>query len=344
MLKPRRLDPGDTIAIIAPASAPPDPKAIDHSVAVLERLGFKPKLAPNVRKRWGFLAGSDRERASDLMKMFTDRKVAGLLCVRGGYGAARILPLLDYRTIRSNPKVFIGFSDITSLHCAFLVKSNLISFHGPMLNSDLLKPDCPSFTVESFLRAVMRNEPSGSVRYESKGKSGERKSPAPRSLCRGVATGRLIGGNLSILCSTLGTGYQPSFKNRILFFEDLDDPPYRFDRMLTHLLNAGLLQQVAGIAIGTNANCEDPKAKGAKEYRQTLDDVLKERLNPLGIPVVSGFPFGHVSLNATLPLGVRATLDGVKGDLVIDEAGGKPAAQHKTLPPRSPLLARKSKR
>src|SRR5262245_4451622 len=132
--KPLRLNFGDTIGIIAPASAPPDPKAVDRSVEVLEGLGFKPKLAPNVRKRWGFLAGSDRDRAGDLMKMFKDRNVNAILCVRGGYGTARLLPLLDYSVIRTHPKIFIGYSDITSLHCAFLEKSDLVSFHGPMLN------------------------------------------------------------------------------------------------------------------------------------------------------------------------------------------------------------------
>ena len=154
--KPDRLNYGDTIGIVAPASAPPDPKNIDRSVAVLERLGFKPKLAPNVRKRWGFLAGSDRDRAGDLMKMFADRKVKAIICVRGGYGTARLLPLLDYRTIRANPKIFIGYSDITSLHCAFLVKSNLVSFHGPMLNSDFVKKDLPDFTLQSFLKTLMQ--------------------------------------------------------------------------------------------------------------------------------------------------------------------------------------------
>ena len=124
-IKPPRLNYGDTVAIIAPASAPPDPKAIDRSVDALERLGFKPKLAPNARKRWGFLAGSDRERAGDLMKMFSDRKVNAILCLRGGYGTARLLPLLDYGVIHASPKIFIGYSDITSLHCAFLVKSGI---------------------------------------------------------------------------------------------------------------------------------------------------------------------------------------------------------------------------
>ena len=321
-IKPPRLRPGDTVAIVAPASAPPDPKAVDRSVAVLEQLGFKAKLAPNVRKRWGFLAGSDRDRASDLMKMFTNRKVRGILCLRGGYGTPRLLPLLDYKAIRANSKVFIGFSDITALHCAFLVKSNLVSFHGPMLNSDLIKSDCPFFTVESLLRTVMLPCPSGRLNWsrDSKLKTKNLKLPSPVSLSRGRASGPLIGGNLSLLCTIIGTAYQPSFKNRILFFEDLDEVPYRFDRMLTHLLNAGVLQQVAGIAIGVNANCEDPKAKTCKEYRQTMIDVFKERLLPLKVPIVMNLPFGHVPFNATLPVGIRATLDGDKRELLITES------------------------
>lgn len=311
-IKPHRLEPGDTVGIIAPASAPPDPKSIDRSVEALERLGFRPRLAPNARRRWGFLAGSDRERAGDLMQMFAERKVKAILCVRGGYGAARLLPLLDYQAIRANPKIFIGYSDITSLHFAFLEKASLISFHGPMLNSDFIKKSFPGFTLDSFLRTLTRPSAPGSLCQ------GYRKKTVS-IIRRGVAAGPLLGGNISILCTTLGTPYQPSFKNRILFFEDLDEVPYRFDRMLTHLLNAGLLQQVAGIAIGINKNCRDPKARQVKEYRQTLVDVFEERLLPLKVPIVMGLPFGHVPLNATLPIGARATLDAVKGDLVIEE-------------------------
>jgi len=313
------------VGIIAPASAPPDPKAIDHSVEALERLGFKPKLAANVRRRWGFLAGSDRERAADLMKMFTERKVNAIVCVRGGYGTARLLPLLDYGKIRANPKIFIGYSDITSLHCAFLVKANLISFHGPMLNSDFIKEELPQFTLKSFLRTLMEPKPAESIGKGSDGE-GRGKKPQAEEICvlrPGKATGQLIGGNLSLICTTLATPYQPIFKDRILFLEDLDEVPYRFDRMLTHLLNAGLLQQVAGIAIGTNKDCIDPKAKGCKEYRQTMQDVFKERLWPLKVPIVLGLPFGHVPMNATLPVGVRATLDAIKGDLVIEESAVK---------------------
>jgi muramoyltetrapeptide carboxypeptidase len=315
-IKPARLTLGDTIGIVAPASPPPDRRNIDLSVAALERLGFKARLAPNVRKRLGFLAGSDRDRAADLMKMFANRKVKAILCVRGGYGSARLLPLLDYQVIRANPKIFVGYSDITSLHCAFLARANLVTFHGPMLNADLIRKDLPDFTLLSFLKTLMEPSPPGSIC------NGYQRT-AIRILRRGVASGRLMGGNLSVLCATLGTPFQPRFRDSILFLEDLDEAPYRFDRMLTQLLNAGLLQQVAGIAIGINAKCRDPKARKAKEYRQTLADVFRERLLPLKVPVVTGLPFGHVRLQATLPIGVRATLDAVKGDLVIAEPAVK---------------------
>jgi len=311
--KPARLNPGEIIGVIAPASAPADPKNIERGLSRLQELGFKPKPAPNLLKRWGFLAGSDRDRAGDLMKMFADRTVKAILCLRGGYGTARLLPLLDYDLIRSHPKILIGYSDITSLHCALLTKANLVSFHGQMLNSDLIKKRMPGFTLESLISTITKPTPPGAI---CQGYS----EPTVQVLRPGIASGRLIGGNISILCATLGTPYQPSFKNSILFFEDLDEVPYRFDRMLTHLLNAGLLQQVAGVAIGINCRCEDPKAKKAKEYRQSLSDVLKERLTPLKVPVVSGLPFGHVAHNATLPIGVRATLDGTNGDLIISEA------------------------
>jgi len=307
---PQRLHPGDAIGLIAPASAPPNPKDIDRAAAALEEMGFKPRLGLHARKRQGFLAGNDRERATDLMRMFADRKIKGILCLRGGYGTARLLPLLDYQIIRDNPKVFAGFSDITSLLCAFLTKSNLLTFHGPMAASQLAKKDYPEFSRNHLL--AMLTKPAAGC-----------------GICRGYAkktvsilrpgkvSGELIGGNLSVLCTLIGTQFQPAFRDRILFFEDVDEKPYRIDRMLTHLLNAGVLQQVAGIAVGICPGCEDPKAKSAREYRQTLEDVLKERLLPLKIPVVIGLPFGHGPYHATLPVGGRATLDAMKGDLLL---------------------------
>jgi len=314
LIRPPRLNPGDTLGIVAPASAPPNPKNVDRAVAVLERLGYKIKLAPNVRQRWGYLAGSDRERAGDVMRMFADKKVAGILCVRGGYGTARLLAQLDYKTIRANAKIFVGYSDITSLHCAFLAQAGLVSFHGPMLNSDFALDSLPDFTVQSFLRTLASAEKQKDI-------AADYPEQTAQVLQRGVARGPLIGGNLAILGTLIGTPWQPSFKNAILFLEDVGEAPYRWDRMLTHLLNCGLLQQVSGIAIGLNADCEDPQAKTAKEYRQTLDEVLRERLAPLKIPIVAGLPFGHVPMNATLPFGVRAELDANQGVLRLLEAG-----------------------
>ena len=312
-LKPQRLRLGDTVAIIAPASPPPDPNAIDRAVAALEKFGFKPKLSAHVRARNGFLAGSDRDRAADLMAMFTDKKVKAIFCLRGGYGSARILDLLDYGIIRRHPKILCGYSDITSLHGALQKKANLISFHAPMLHGALSADDLPEFTRASFLRTLMQAEPAGSIcaGYDKKGVS---------ILRRGVATGLLIGGNLSVLCASIGTPYQPKFKGRILFWEDVGERPYRLDRMLTHLLSAGILQQVAGIAVGVNNNCEEKKIPPTGEYTQSSADVIAERLADLKVPVVTGLPFGHVAMNATLPVGAKAKLDGNNGDLIITEA------------------------
>jgi muramoyltetrapeptide carboxypeptidase len=311
--KPARLRHGDTLGIVAPASAPPNPANIDLGLAAVEKLGFKVKPAPNLRKRWGFLAGTDRERAGDLMQMFADPNVHGILCFRGGYGSARLLPFLDYELIQANPKVFVGYSDITSLHCAFLARADLVSFHGPMVNSDLLRPELPAFTQESLLNILMQPEPAGSL-------WGRRRNKTAKTIAGGKASGPLVGGNLSILCASLGTPFQPSFKGALLFLEDLNEEPYRFDRMLTQLLNAGLLQQVAGVAIGTNKRCRDPKPGKCTEFRQSLEDVFRDRLVPLAVPVVVGLPFGHIRAGATLPIGVNASLDADNGDLSITEA------------------------
>jgi len=313
LLKPERLCFGDTVGLVVPASPPPDPKAVDRAIEALERYGFKPKLGRHVRERHGFLAGDDRDRAADIMEMFADKQVKAIMCLRGGYGSARLLGRLDYDVIRCHAKIFSGFSDITSLHCAFAKKVAMISIHAPMLNGGLQAPDLPEFTRASFFRTVMEATPSGSL------VSGLEKKSV--SIVRsGVAEGALIGGNLSVLCATIGTPYEPSFKNSILFLEDIGEQPYRLDRMLTHLLNAGVLQQLAGVAVGINRDCEDAKDSKRDEYRQTAADVMKERLSELAVPVVTGLPFGHVALNATIPVGARARLDADNGDLIVLES------------------------
>jgi muramoyltetrapeptide carboxypeptidase len=306
------LNFGDTIGLIAPASPPAEPQTIDRAIAALEKAGFKVKPGKNLRARHGFLAGSDDERAADVMTMFADKEVNAILCLRGGYGTVRILNRLDYKVIRHNPKIFIGYSDLTSLHSEFQKKVKLITFHAPMAGA-LAADDLPEFTRAAFWRTIMEAKPAGSIcaGYDRKGIS---------TLHCGVAEGRLIGGNLSVLCAEIGTPYAAKFKGRILFLEDVGERPYRLDRLLTQLLNAGVFEQVAGVAIGVNADCEEKKLPASGEYTQSSADVFAERLSSLKIPVVTGLPFGHVDLNTSLPVGAKARLDGDNGDLIITEA------------------------
>ena len=313
-IKPPRLQPGQTIAIIAPSSPLVAAANLERAVEKLHALGFKTLLGRSVKHRHGFLAGTDRERAGDLMRAFTNPRVHAILCVRGGHGATRLLPLLDYQVIAAHPKIFVGYSDVTALHCAIRQRANLVTFHGPMLNADFVTNQFPPFVRDSFFRTLMHPKPAGGIRGHVKGIS---------ILRGGTARGELIGGNLTVLCSLLGTPWQPDFRRKLVFLEEINEAPYRVDRLLTQLLNAGLLQQAAGIALGQCAGCTDATAGKAREFRQTLDDVLRERLLPLKLPVVSGLPFGHVRDNATLPVGVRATLDARKGDLVIEAAAVK---------------------
>jgi muramoyltetrapeptide carboxypeptidase len=280
---------------------------------VLEELGFNPQLARHARERHGFLAGSDRDRAADLMRAFTSPKVRGIFCVRGGHGSTRILSRLDYRLIRANAKVFVGYSDITALNLAILKHAGLVTFHGPMVAADLARERLSAFSADSLRRAVCSASAAGSLSIGYRGEE-------PTNLCRGRIEGRLLGGNLTVLNALIGTPHEPDFRQVVLFIEDVDEAPYRIDRLLTHLLNAGLLQQVAGVAVGLCQNCEDARVNTAGEYRQSLRDVLKERLKPFRIPVVMGLPFGHVPHNATLPLGIRARLNANKGSLELVEA------------------------
>ena len=310
LILPHRLEPGATVALVAPASPPPDPAIIDDSLAALTAQGFRVLPGRHLRARQGFLAGTDRQRAGDLMRAFRDPRVRAIFCLRGGYGTTRLLPLLDYSVIRDHPKILVGYSDITALHCAILQRAGLLTFHGPMLASELNRENYPAFSRASWQRTLMQPVPPGSICQGG----------PPGSVAvvrRGRAEGQLIGGNLSLLCALLGTPWQPDFRGRILFMEDVGEAPYRLDRLLTHLHAAGVLAQVAGVAVGVCHNCLDPRATVGGEYRQSVADVLRERLSPLRVPVVVGLPFGHVPHNATLPVGGHALLDARGGDLLL---------------------------
>ena len=274
-------------------------------------MGFEVLLGKSVRARHGFLAGSDAERAADLEAMFVNARVQAVLAVRGGYGCARLLPLLHWGRIAKHPKPLIGLSDVTVLHAAFQSKLRFASVHGSMAQQ-LSDPAAPPFTRESFLRLLTQRAPFGSLRTGYNG--------SVQTIAGGRASGVLIGGNLAALCSLIGTPYEPSWRGRILVFEEIGEPPFRLDRALTVLHQAGVLKKLAGVAIGLCEGCHDRHKNTLGEWRQTMEDVFRERLGGLGIPVVMGLPFGHGSANVSLPLGVRATLDGDVADLLIDES------------------------
>lgn len=307
--KPYAIQPGDRIGLIAPSSPPSDPAVIDRAVEGLKHFGFEVALGAAIRKRNGFLAGDDKQRADDLNKFIADPKIAGIICLRGGHGCTRILPLLKQPLFKRNPKVLCGYSDITALHLYMLKQAGVVSFHGPMGGADFSRDKLDTYTMSHFVRSVAQTEAAGSVFDGSKRKG--------VVLKKGSATGQLIGGNLSVICALLGTPYFPNFSGAILMIEDVNEPPYRIDRLLTQLLNSGALSNIKGVAVGAFTSCDDRiKARG----RQSTEDVLAERLDKLKVPIVAGIPFGHIDSHATIPIGVRATLDARRGDLIIEES------------------------
>jgi muramoyltetrapeptide carboxypeptidase len=312
MKKARRLERGDTIGLISPASATRDRKRLKEAVEWLEQRGFGVVMGKYSGERLGFLAGDDNKRLADLHGMFRAKRVNAVWCIRGGYGSGRLLDRIDYELIRENPKILIGFSDITALHVAISQRVGLVTFHGPMLTSHLGRKNCPRYTSRGVLETVMKPAAYGSIMAGS----GARKIEIIR---RGRASGALTGGNLSIIIMTMGTPFEIETKGKIVFLEEVEEAPYRIDRFLTQLLLAGKLADAAGIAIGQCAKCE-PSSKFRGEYNQTAEDVFRERLRHLRMPIVMGLPFGHVMRTATLPMGVRATLDGERGDLIVEEA------------------------
>jgi muramoyltetrapeptide carboxypeptidase len=307
--KPRRLAPGDTIGLVSPSGpAAPLGAGTADRVELAERrlraVGFRTVRAPHALDVRGYLAGADADRVADLHAMFADPGIHGILCVRGGYGAHRLLDALDYGLIRRNPKVFVGYSDITALHMALHTQAGFVTFHGPMTTA-ISQTDPHDFL--GLLRAVTRTGPLGRLANPPAG-------PRIEPLVPGVAEGELIGGNAALVTALLGTPYQPEFAGKLLFLEDLGDKVYRLDRKLAHLRLAGVLQQVAGIVIG---ECCYPAEPAALSLRQILEDLIV----PLGKPAIYGLACGHGTYHLTLPIGVHARLDATEGVLFIEEAG-----------------------
>lgn len=300
--KVARLQKGDTIGVIVPSSA----ISRDSLVSIeenLDMLGFQAKLSPNLRLKNGFLAGTDAQRLSDIHAMFSDPEVDGIICGRGGYGSGRLLADIDYGLIARNPKYFMGYSDITCLHMAFYHKAGLITFHGPNANSSY-----SPFTLGQF-QALLASSTAQPYSLGIALDTEDTLESRAYVIRPGKAQGKLLGGNLSLIASLVGTPYLPDFRDSIVFLEDIGEAPYSMDRMLTQLLLAGSFDGAKAVVIGVCADCEvDPEDA---DYPDTfsLKEVLRERLSGLGIPVVYGLSFGHVANNGVLPVGIEAELD-----------------------------------
>ena len=299
---PPRLRQGDCIGIVSPASPIDDASRIEQGVRYLESRGYRTFIGKNCRERNGYLAGTDEQRAEDFNAMFADRSVKAILCVRGGYGSPRLLQLLDYRLIRKNPKIFVGYSDITALHCALLKRAGLVTFHGPMLGVDFAGTVDP-FAEEQFWKIL-----TFPVRRSTLVPSGG----SAVSLNGGTRTGRLIGGNLSLLVSLLGTPYVPNLRGAILFLEEIGEEPYRVDRMVTQLRNAGVVRNSAGVILGQFTDC---RPKDPSKPSQSVGDIMRDLARGVKAPFVTGLPFGHERKMLTIPVGVRARLNGTTGAL-----------------------------
>ena len=270
-------------------------------------MGLVPKGAPHLAARWGYLAGKDEERAADLNAMFADDTVRAIFAVRGGWGSARILPHLDWKTIRANPKLLIGFSDITALHLAIAARAGFTTIHGPNAASGWGALSWESFRAVAFEgRAPTYASPAGSEDRLAQ------RAGRVRTFRPGKASGPLLGGNLTVLTALMGTPYLPAFDGAILFIEDIDEAEYRIDRMLTQLALAGVLKRVAGVVFG---QCTDCRARSASYGGFTLSQVLQQHLEPLGVPAFQGALFGHVPNQYSLPVGVRAEIDAAAGTI-----------------------------
>ncbi|BAY07950.1 S66 peptidase family protein [Calothrix sp. NIES-2098] len=295
ILKPPRLQIGDTVGLIAPAGIV-DPEDIAAAQRNFADLGLKVKLGKHILNRYGYLAGKDSDRAADLNAMFADRSVKAIIAMRGGWGCNRILPLLNYPRIRAHPKILIGYSDITSLLLAINARSRLITFHGPVATSTWNQ-----FTVDYVKRILfageavtMQNPPTQEVQIST--------------IAPGKARGKLVGGNLSVLTAMVGSPYLPAWNQSILFIEEIGEDVYRVDRMLTQLKNAGILNRIAGLIFGQCTNCSLGDAPNF-----TLTQVLQDHILPLNIPAWYGSAIGHIKDKFTLPVGVQVEIDANTG-------------------------------
>jgi muramoyltetrapeptide carboxypeptidase len=313
LLKPKPLQAGDTVALIAPSTYVSSPDALQLAKRTVEYFGLKWKLGRNLGKRTGYLGGTVDERVADLHAAFTDPDVRGVFCTRGGYGAAMLLDRIDFALIRSHTKIFTGFSDITALHLGLHQQSGMVTFHGPTVLADF-----SDYTLEHFRRALFDARPLGVLRNPAEERPIRPKHPL-RTLQGGRGTGALIGGNLTLISTTMGTPWEIQTDGKLLFLEDVDEQPYSMDRMLTQLRLAGKFRHIRGLILGQCQDCAPREFKPAFDNTFSLGEVYDNILGELKVPVLAGLTIGHTEDQLTLPLGVRATLDADAGTLTVEE-------------------------
>ena len=306
MIKPRPLRRGDTIGLVGISGAMHDPEVnFDKMMAVIDDMGYNVILADSCREQYGYLSGTDESRARGLNQMFRDDRVDAVVCMRGGYGVARMLDLVDFDAIRANPKLVLGYSDITALHTAIHELCGLVTFHGPMPCRGWMEFD--DFTRESLVRAVTTTEPLGFITNPE--------GAAPKCIVPGKCSGMLVGGNLSLIASACGTPYALDVTDKILLLEDVGELIYRLDSMLTQLRQAGMFEKCAGIVLGGFTNCTEEY----EDYALHLDDIIRDIIVPAGKPVLGNMSIGHMDTKITVPLGVQCRLDAEAGTLEFTE-------------------------
>ena len=301
MVKPNRLQQGDTVGVIAPAS-PPNQENLERGIEFLKELGLNVKTGKHVSHINGYLAGTDEERLNDLHEMFQDQEVKAIICACGGYGTGRIASGIDYELIQNNPKIFWGYSDITFLHTAILQETGLITFSGPMLGSDIGKQDTHPLSKEGFKQLF---DPT-SLTYT------ENISPL-EVIVDGTASGQVTGGNLSLIVSTLGTAFEIDTKDKLLLIEDVNEEPRSVDRMLNQLYMAGKLQAASGILVGDFCDCT-----AKRELTLSLDEVIAHYVKLANKPALKGFLIGHCNPHISIPLGAHGTMSTIEKRLIVE--------------------------
>lgn len=305
-VRPRRLRAGDTVGLVSPSGVTWEPVRLEIARESLAAMGLRSKVAPNAIARHGYLAGTDAERAADLNAMFADPEVAAIHCIRGGWGCARLLPLIDWDTVAANPKALTGYSDITGLLLPLQARTGLVGFHGPNADSKW-----NAFNAGWFRRVVLDGE---AVTFENVRETGEYLAVTEnrvQTITPGRARGRLLGGNLTVLTALVGTPFLPDWDGCVLFVEDVEEAPYRIDRMLVQLKLAGILQKARAVIWGTCADCDPGEGFGSL----TITDVLNDHVKPLGVPAWEGAMIGHVERQFTLPVGVEVEVDAAAGTI-----------------------------